>query len=48
MVNPVSGRGSGLRTWLDVEKLLELAEVEVEAVGELNGSNTSLRMYIRM
>ena len=35
VVNPVSGRGYGLHTWLEVQKLFELAEVEVEAVGEL-------------
>lgn len=45
VVNPVCGRGSGLHTWREVEKLFELAEVEVEAVGEPNGSNTSLRSY---
>ena len=46
VVNPVSGRGSGLHTWLEVEKLFELAEVEVEAVGELNSTDTNIRMYV--
>jgi len=53
VVNPVSGRGSGLHTWSEVEKLFELAEVEVETVGELNNSDinfirTYTCRYIRM
>ena len=41
MVNPVSGRGSGLHSWSEVEKLFELAEVEVEVVGEPSSCDTN-------
>ena len=37
----MSGRGSGLHTWSEVEKLFELAEVEVEVVGEPSSSDTN-------